>query len=335
MIKNKKIIIANAGDVSLARKIARELAESVGFDSILTQELILAASELAFNIINHAGRGEMLFVLLEGDKKGIQLETIDDGPGIPDIEIAMTDGVTSGVSLGYGLGSINRIMDALDIRSPLTNGRGTRVCCKKYLPVEHVCHLPSPLSVGVGSRPYPGIPFNGDSFIVKHFGCNLLVGVIDGLGHGKFAHEASQRARQYVEKHYDQPFEMIFQGTGRACRSTRGVVMALVKFDWHIVPIKMTFGSIGNIEVRLQSGKASTLPVRRGIIGKNAPKPVIHEQSFDAGDTLFLFSDGITSHWPKDAFLDLKAKSADETARIMLNVLAKDNDDATLLIVKS
>lgn len=331
----KRILVTNAGDVCLARKIVRELGESVGFDSLLIQELVLAASELAFNLINHAGQGEMCFLLLEGEKRGIQMETLDQGPGIPDIEIAMTDGVSSGNSLGYGLGSINRIMDVLDICSPVTNGRGTRICCKKYLPVEYVSHGYSPLSVGVGSRPYPGMRDNGDSFIVKYFGCRLLVGVIDGLGHGTFAHEAAQRARQYVEKHYDQPFEKIFQGTGRACRSTRGVVMALVKFDWDTLPIKMTFASVGNIEVRLQNGNTGALPVRRGIIGKNAPAPIIHEQSFDPGETLFLFSDGITSHWPRDEFLDLKEKSVDEAARIMLTTLAKENDDATLLIVKS
>jgi len=331
----KRIFVANAGDVSLARKIVRELGETVGFDSLVIQELLLATRELVLNVINHAGQGEMFFSLLEGKKRGIKLETLDHGPGIQDIEIVMADGITSGTSLGYGLGSINRIMDVLDVRSPVTNGKGTQICCEKYLPVKYVCHLPCPFSVGVGSRPYPGMHDNGDSFVVKYFGCQLLVGVIDGLGHGKFAHEAAQRARQYVEKHYDQSFEMIFQGTGRACRSTRGVVMALVKLDWRTVPTKMTFGSIGNIEIRLQNGNAGALPVRRGIIGKNAPSPVIHEQPFDPGDTLFLFSDGITSHWPKDEFLYLQGKPADETARIMLTSLAKENDDATLLIVKS
>ena len=115
----KKIVVSNTGDVSLARKITRELGERVGFDSLVTQELVLAASELALNIITHAGQGEMTFSLLEGKNKGIQLETLDHGPGIPDIEIAMTDGITSGTSLGYGLGSINRIMDVLDVCSPV------------------------------------------------------------------------------------------------------------------------------------------------------------------------------------------------------------------------
>ncbi len=331
----KKIFVANSGDISLARKIVRELGERVGFDSALVHELVLVAGELASNLIRHADHGEMSFTLLGGEEKGIELETLDDGPGIPDIEIAMTDGVTSGTSLGYGLGSINRIMDFLEVHSPVTNGRGTRICSRKYLPVIHVCRLPCPLSVGVTSRPFPGMRHNGDSFIIKHFGCQLLVGVIDGLGHGKFAYDAAQRARQYVEKHYDQPFERLFQGTGRACRSTRGVVMALVKLDWSSLPIKMTFGSIGNIDARLWHGNAGSLPVRRGIIGKNAPSPKVHEQSYDLNDTLFLFSDGITSHWQMEKFLHLQTESAGEMARIMLEFLAKDDDDATLLIVKS
>ena len=76
-----------------------------------------------------------------------------------------------------------------------------------------------------------------------------LVGVIDGLGHGQFAHRAAQTARQYVENHFDLPLDQIFRGVGRACRATRGVVMALARFDWG--QGRLAFASVGNIAVRV------------------------------------------------------------------------------------
>ena len=73
--------------------------------------------------------------------------------------------------------------------------------------------------------------------------------MIDGLGHGELARRASQTARRYVEHHFDQPLVNIFRGADRACRATRGVVMALARFD--MVSRKVTIASVGNIEVRL------------------------------------------------------------------------------------
>jgi hypothetical protein len=87
------------------------------------------------------------------------------------------------------------------------------------------------MEFGVATRPRTFGAVNGDAFVVKPWARSVLAGIIDGLGHGQFAHRAAQTARQYVESHFDQPLDQIFRGTGRACRATRGVVMALARFD--------------------------------------------------------------------------------------------------------
>src|SRR5258708_16312541 len=89
---------------------------------------------------------------------------------------------------------------------------------------------------------------NGDTFVIQQWGESALVGVIDGVGHGQFAYSAAQAARQYVERHYDQPLADIFLGVARTCRATRGVVMGLARFDWG--QGTLTFASVGTVEAR-------------------------------------------------------------------------------------
>jgi serine/threonine protein phosphatase PrpC len=192
---------------------------------------------------------------------------------------------------------------------------------------------PSPLTFGAASRPYPKMTENGDAFVIKCWGEGALLAVIDGLGHGPFAQRAAQTARQYVASHADQPLDLIFRGVGRACRATRGVVMALARFDRG--GTQLTFASIGNIEVRVfGSVEAINFPVRRGIVGVNAPNPLVTQQRWQPHHVLVLHSDGLTTLWRWEDFPDLMRASASVTARRLLQALAKDDDDATVLVVK-
>ena len=123
-----------------------------------------------------------------------------------------------------------------------------------------------------------------------------LVGVIDGLGHGQFAHRAAQTARQYVENHFDLPLDQIFRGVGRACRATRGVVMALARFDWG--QGRLAFASVGNIAVRVfPRAEPFHFVIRRGVIGLNAPSAVVTEHPWSPDQVLVLHSDGVATHW--------------------------------------
>ncbi len=138
-------------------------------------------------------------------------------------------------------------MDELDITS--RRGNGTHIVCRRWLREHRPSVRPCPLAFGVATRPRRLSQVNGDAFVVSQWAESALVGVIDGLGHGQFAHRAAQTARQYVENHFDLPLDQIFRGVGRACRATRGVVMALARFDWG--QERLSFASVGNILVRV------------------------------------------------------------------------------------
>jgi serine/threonine protein phosphatase PrpC len=189
------------------------------------------------------------------------------------------------------------------------------------------------LDIGAATRPQKLMDDNGDAFVIKSWGVKSLVGVIDGLGHGELAHRAAEVARVYVENHCDLPLMDIFRGTNRTCRGTRGVVMALARFDaeqgtWE-------FASVGNIEARLCAGTAHRdFVVRRGVIGVNAPDPVVTEQRWAPGCLFVLHSDGLKTHWHCEDFAHLKKQPAARIAQELLRKLAKEEDDATVVVVK-
>ncbi|HEX9781865.1 MAG TPA: ATP-binding SpoIIE family protein phosphatase [Opitutaceae bacterium] len=330
----QSIFVSDLSDIGRAQRVAKEMATALGFDELRGEEIVLAASELASNLIRHARRGTLTMTpVTDAGRIGMQVESLDSGPGIADVEQALTDGFSTGSGLGYGLGAVNRLMDTLDISSQQGAEGGTRVTCTRWLRSEMTGLSPCPLDFGAATRAYPGMQDNGDAFVIKRWGAGALVALVDGLGHGNLAHRAAQAARQYVENHFDQSLADLFRGVGRACHGTRGVVMAIGLFDW--AQERLTFASIGNVEARVHGkGKPPNFLIRRGIVGVNAVSPVVTEHPWDRNNTLVLHSDGLRTHWQWEDFPDLASMSASIAAQRLLHALAKDDDDATILVVK-
>ena len=118
-------------DVVLARQAVRKLAQECGLRLVDQTKLVTAVSELARNAVIYGGGGEMDWEKVEeGFRKGVRLVFRDNGPGIPDIRQAMTDGWTSGNGLGLGLAGAKRLVDAFDIQS--APGQGTRITIVKW-----------------------------------------------------------------------------------------------------------------------------------------------------------------------------------------------------------
>jgi anti-sigma regulatory factor (Ser/Thr protein kinase) len=325
--------IRHPANVVAARMGSKALAESIGFDPAACEEIALAMTELATNLIKHAHGGTLtLTPLADGGRVGLEMESRDSGPGIADVELALADRFSTAGTRGTGLGAVNRLMDELDITSD--RGRGTRIACRKWVRQYPIRIRPCPLAFGVATRPRQPGEDNGDAFVVKQWAESALVGVIDGLGHGPFAHCAAQAARQYVESHFDLPLDQIFRGVGRACRATRGVVMVLARFDWGRG--QMAFASVGNIEARVfPSSELFSFAIRRGVIGLNAPNPVVTEHPWPLGNVLILHSDGLRTHWSWNDFPDVAEQPAQSLAQEFLRLLAKKEDDATVIVVRS
>jgi len=127
----ERIAIESDADVVTARQRARALA--VGLDMPTTDQTLLATaiSEIARNITAYAQRGEVLLdVIHAGGRRGIRVVAVDEGPGIEDVERALTDGYTTGGGLGLGLPGARRLVDEFDIQT--APGEGTRVTLIKW-----------------------------------------------------------------------------------------------------------------------------------------------------------------------------------------------------------
>ena len=109
--------------------------------------------------------------------------------------------------------------------------------------------------------------------------------------------------------------------------------MALAQFD--LVEEKFFFGSVGNVESRLLSSSApANFLIRRGIVGVNAPEPVVTEHPWKAASLLVLHSDGLSTRWSWKDFPGLELQTATVISQRLLKALDKGEDDATAMVVK-
>lgn len=118
-------------DVVLARQAVRKLAQDCGMRLIDLTKLVTAVSELARNTVVYGGGGDLDWSILEdGARTGLRILFRDEGPGIPDLKLAMTDGWTSGSGMGLGLTGAKRLVD--DFELDTAPGAGTRVTITKW-----------------------------------------------------------------------------------------------------------------------------------------------------------------------------------------------------------
>jgi serine/threonine-protein kinase RsbT len=119
-------------DVAEARSEARRMAERHGFRASAAYRFATAVSELGSNLVFHARDGGEIELLASSSTAGALLECIasDDGPGIPDVAMAMNDGYSTSGSLGCGLPGTQRLVDQFEISAQV--GVGTRVRCGSH-----------------------------------------------------------------------------------------------------------------------------------------------------------------------------------------------------------
>ena len=125
--------VSSDADVVAAREKGRELSARLGFSSIDLTLIVTAISEVARNILLYAREGDIVLRLDNHDgHRGIVVEARDEGPGIPDLDLAMRDSYSTGNGLGLGLPGARRLMDEFEIQSELS--KGTIVVMKKWAP---------------------------------------------------------------------------------------------------------------------------------------------------------------------------------------------------------
>ncbi|MCF8373506.1 MAG: SpoIIE family protein phosphatase [Bacteroidales bacterium] len=348
-IKRENILslqIDNESDVGVCRRKAVSLASQMGFDEVKTGEVAIMVTELVTNVINHGGgKGKVVICQFRDaqNHKAIEIWCCDSGNGISDFQKSIKDGVSRKDSLGIGMGTIRRFSDEMEInpvydsefRDTFFSGEPRYKHCirtLKYVPNKHRITTNNKLEIGAVSICKPGETFNGDSYVVSHINSNVSVAsVIDGLGHGREANLASQLAREQIILKSELPLDALMQHVHNSLRGSRGSTIGLIRLDTETR--KIAFTGIGNIESFLisEEGKQNLLSFG-GIMGHNMRTPRVFEYDFNPGDSICMYSDGITTRWK---FEDIDwTEHPQKIAETIINKYSRLNDDATVLIIR-
>jgi serine/threonine-protein kinase RsbT len=131
VLRDEWIPLRSTEDVIKARQVVRDCAVAQGLSLVDQTKIVTAASELARNTLLHGAGGDMrLQALHEGMRRGVKVTFIDQGPGIPNVELALKDGFTTGTGLGLGLGGAKRLVNEFDLQS--APGKGTTVTIVRW-----------------------------------------------------------------------------------------------------------------------------------------------------------------------------------------------------------
>jgi len=129
--KRDVLPLKNSNDIVMARQKVRQWAIELQFSLVDQTKLVTAASELARNALDYGKGGEMTIeTISSGSRTGLRLIFEDQGPGIPDLEMALKDGFTTGSGMGLGLGGSKRLVNEFNIQSEV--GKGTKVMVARW-----------------------------------------------------------------------------------------------------------------------------------------------------------------------------------------------------------
>ena len=131
VLKTESLPIRSPEDIVIVRQAVRREAVSLGFGLVDQTKFVTAASELARNTLDHGGGGAVrIEQIRNGIKSGVKLTFEDEGPGIANIDLALTDGYTSANGMGLGLSGAKRLSHEFEIDS--APGKGTKVAIVRW-----------------------------------------------------------------------------------------------------------------------------------------------------------------------------------------------------------
>jgi len=332
--------------VGIAIRKASKLAEELGFSEKELRETFIVVSELYNNLIEHeAIEGKITCSLIEeGTKKYLQIISEDKGPGIANVETVMEDGYSTNGTLGIGLGAIKRLMSDFRITSNINDVKtarnnnissqiGTKIITKKYLSQrEDTADISqSKIKFGIFCRSKYGEKYNGDNYFLQRFEDKTFAAVIDGLGHGQPASEASTEARLYLVENYKKPLDVIINGLHARLKSTRGAVISIALIDDK--KGELEYVGIGNVLTRVFNSPTPTKPVNyNGSLGYILRNFRVFQYPWVKGNIIIMTSDGISERYDQNRVPNFLKKHPVIIANTILKEYGKAYDDATVLV---
>ena len=340
--------IRDEAQVGTARCAVHVYASEMGFTERELAEIDIVVQEVGTNAARYAaGGGQIHFTDTLGAEPGLEIFYTDRGPGIYDLDRVVRDGVSTGGSLGAGLGAVRRLMDEFEVYSTVQDtGRfasfsrrtthGTALLLRKWVAAARLSdktHAAMARRIGVWTRPHPHEDRNGDAYFISQRVGQTLLAIVDGLGHGQGAYEASQVALEVLAEWQGEGLEEIFHAAHAALRPTRGAVMGACILD--TARGSFQYAGVGNIEVRVFNAPEPVRPIsNNGTLGARMDKLRAWSYRWAEGARVVLASDGVSASWDVDDYPGLLQHSPQLMAGILMRDYGRDTDDATVLIAR-
>jgi anti-sigma regulatory factor (Ser/Thr protein kinase) len=315
------IPIQDSSQIAVARRAATALAQHLGLDDQRISAVSVVVVELANNLLQHAGGGE-LYIRCIQPIGALDIASVDHGRGMPNVERCLEDGFSTRSTPGLGLGAVRRFATRFAAYSILdrTTVIAARMAEKKAYP-----------DFSVVCTAIHGETLSGDSWSVSDDGNTILV--VDGLGHGVFAHDAAKCAVEVFQKHQTYSPATIIEMMHAAMRSTRGAAAAVAKINPETRTLE--FAGLGNIGCSLlNSTRSQSLVSHNGTLGHQMRKVQQFPYPYQAGDLLLMQSDGLTTHSKLGIPPSLVLQPPMVVAPLLFSEQVRGRDDATLLVTR-
>jgi len=323
--------VLDPSQVGEARRIAVESAAWLGMNEEDCGKVAIAVTEMATNLVKHAGNGKILCEPLSmNGTMGVRVLSLDKGAGIPDVARALQDGYSTYGSSGNGLGAVRRLSTVFDVYS--VPGLGT--CIVSELWAHKKPSAPSCFSVGVVSLEVRGETENGDGWAMRATPDHSFFMVVDGLGHGTFAAEAAREAERVLTDSHSTSAASILRDCHDALKKTRGAAGAIAEISQ--TKGTLTFAGIGNtsatvIDHHSRRGIAS----HNGTLGHQIHKIQEFTVPWHKDSILIMHSDGLGTKWDLNEYPGLAAKHPSIIAAVLYRDFHRERDDVTVMVAKN
>ncbi len=324
--------ITENSQVAEARRRISSHAGDLGFSETKLGALAIVITEMATNLIKHAGGGELVVraVSSPGDVTGIELIALDKGPGMRDVSECLRDGYSTSGSPGTGMGAITRMSDEYDLYT--LPGKGTAVMARLWAAPPGRNPQKALAAEGL-SIPMHGELACGDSWSCAHMGDELLVIAADGLGHGPLAATAARTAVEAFHESAHRDLTTIIGNIHAALRSTRGAAVAVARINPQEGTVQ--YAGVGNIASMIHTPeKVQRMVSHNGTLGHEVRKIQEFAYTWPADAVLIMHSDGISTQMTVDPYPGLLARHPSLTAAILYRDFTRGRDDSTVVIAQ-
>ncbi|MBS7778699.1 ATP-binding SpoIIE family protein phosphatase [Acidovorax sp. CCYZU-2555] len=313
--------------VGAARRHVAALCRDLDFDEVASGQAAIIVNELGSNLCKHVRNGQLWIAARQGDTPEIEMLSVDSGPGISDVALAMRDGFSTAGSPGTGLGAVQRLATDFDLHSDVD--KGTVILAR----LRPGAHRKQGFKWGVVALPAPGETVCGDSWGVAFEGKRAAMLVADGLGHGEHAAHASLAA---VELFAQQPFAELKSALEQAhvmLRMTRGAAVTRAQLDAEENVLRAV--GAGNVAIRVVSGVFNrSVLAQHGTVGVQMRRVEETGMNWPAHALVVCHSDGLQSRWPPEAITALIGRDPALAAAVLVRDYGRGRDDVTVLVMR-